>query len=87
VHDVGVPFEVLKPGMIFTIEPALTIPEERVYVRLEDTILITPTGYENLSATLPVEIEDIERLMSEEGLEEMMRRRSQPTTSSAQVRR
>jgi Xaa-Pro aminopeptidase len=73
--------------MIFTIEPALTIPEERVYVRLEDTILITPTGYENLSATLPVQIEDIERLMSEEGLGEMMRRRSQPTTSSAQVRR
>ena len=36
--------------MIFTIEPALTIPDERVYIRLEDVILITETGYENLSA-------------------------------------
>ena len=44
VHDVTAPYDVLKPGMMFTIEPALTIPEERVYVRLEDVILITPTA-------------------------------------------
>ena len=37
-----VPYDELKPGMIFTIEPAMTIPDERVYVRLEDVILITP---------------------------------------------
>jgi Xaa-Pro aminopeptidase len=53
--------------MIFTIEPALTIPEDRVYVRLEDVILITPTGYENLSAFVPSEIADIEKLMAEVG--------------------
>jgi Xaa-Pro aminopeptidase len=53
--------------MIFTIEPALTIPEDRVYVRLEDVILITPTGYENLSAFVPVEVADIEKLMAETG--------------------
>ena len=42
VHDVTAPMpDGLKPGMIFTIEPALTIPEDRVYVRLEDMILIT----------------------------------------------
>jgi Xaa-Pro aminopeptidase len=56
---------VYKPGMIFTIEPALTIPDERIYVRLEDVILITETGYENLSANLPMEIDVIERLMRE----------------------
>jgi Xaa-Pro aminopeptidase len=67
VHDVGQPAETLQPGMIFTIEPALTIPEDRVYVRLEDVILITETGYENLSAFVPVEVEDIERLMAEPG--------------------
>ncbi len=67
VHDVTVPFDELRPGMIFTIEPALTIPEERVYVRLEDMILITSTGYENLSAFVPVEVADIEKLMAETG--------------------
>ena len=66
VHDVNPPMpKGLEPGMIFTIEPALTIPEDRVYVRLEDMILITPTGYENLSAVVPVEVTDIEKLMAE----------------------
>ena len=53
--------------MIFTIEPALTIPDERVYIRLEDVILITETGYENLSGFLPMEPEAIEKLMAETG--------------------
>lgn len=69
VHDVSGPRDgTLKPGMIFTIEPALTIPEDRVYVRLEDVILITETGYENLSGFVPMDIEGIERLMAETGL-------------------
>lgn len=70
VHDVTVPFEELKPGMIFTIEPALTMPEERVYIRLEDVILITKEGYENLSAFVPMEVAEIEKLMAEPGLGE-----------------
>ena len=68
VHDVTAPFDVLQPGMVFTIEPALTIPEDRVYIRLEDVILITETGYENLSAFVPVEPDEIELLMAEDGL-------------------
>jgi Xaa-Pro aminopeptidase len=79
VHDVTAPYEVLKPGMMFTIEPALTIPEERVYVRLEDAILITADGYENMSGFLPVDPAAIERLMAEEG---MFERADQKTTSS-----
>jgi Xaa-Pro aminopeptidase len=67
VHDVTAPFDVLKPGMVFTIEPALTIPEDRVYIRTEDVILITETGYENLSREVPIEVEDIERVMAETG--------------------
>jgi Xaa-Pro aminopeptidase len=63
-HDVSVAFDgILKPGLVFTIEPALTIPDERVYVRLEDPIVITATGFENLSAGLPEEIAEIERVM------------------------
>ena len=69
VHDVNTPHgDVLVPGMVFTIEPALTIPEDRVYIRLEDVILITETGYENMSAFVPTEIEAIEKLMAETGM-------------------
>jgi Xaa-Pro aminopeptidase len=66
VHDVGGRrFDgEYRPGMIFTIEPALTIPGERVYIRLEDVILITETGYENLSADLSMEIDGIEAIMA-----------------------
>ena len=55
---------------MFTIEPAMTIPELHLGIRLEDVILITETGYENLSAFVPVEIAEIEKLMAEPGLSE-----------------
>ena len=54
--------------MIFTIEPAMQIDDEHLGLRLEDMILITETGYENLSAFVPVEIDAIEKLMAERGL-------------------
>jgi Xaa-Pro aminopeptidase len=74
VHDVTKNFSVYEPGMVFTIEPALTIPEDRVYVRLEDMILITPSGYENMSAFAPVEIDAIEKLMAEPGIAQLLRK-------------
>lgn len=67
VHDVNPPYDVLKPGMVFTIEPALTIAEDRTYIRLEDVIVMTETGYENLSAFAPSEPDAIEKLMAETG--------------------
>ena len=76
VHDVTKNFTVYQPGMVFTIEPALTIAEDRVYIRLEDMILITPTGYENLSDMAPVEIDAIEKLMAESGIAQMLRKPS-----------
>jgi Xaa-Pro aminopeptidase len=79
VHDVTAPMpDGLKPGMIFTIEPALTIPDDRVYVRLEDMILITPNGYENLSSSVPMEVADIEKLMAETGFAEKPRTTTAP---------
>ena len=68
VHDVAYPPATLEPGQVFTIEPAMQIPEEHVGIRLEDVIVITETGYENLSAGVPIEIEEIERVMAEPGL-------------------
>ena len=67
VHDVSVNFDgIYTPGMAFTIEPALTIPEERVYVRLEDPVVITATGFEHLSKSLPFDIATIEKLMKKQ---------------------
>ena len=65
VHDVRNPTPTLEPGYVFTIEPQMTMEGGELSVRLEDMILITETGYENLSAFVPVEIADIERLMAQ----------------------
>ena len=70
VHDVQLPYDELKPGMIFTIEPAMTIPDDRVYIRLEDVLLVTPDGFENLSAIAPIEPDAVEKLMAERGFAE-----------------
>jgi Xaa-Pro aminopeptidase len=68
VHDVRDPTPALEPGQVFTIEPAIQIPDEHIGMRIEDMILITETGYENLSAFVPIEIADIEKLMAKHGL-------------------
>jgi Xaa-Pro aminopeptidase len=68
VHDVGGAPKAYEPGMIFTIEPAMQIEDEHLGLRLEDMILITETGYENLSGSLPMEIDEIEKLMREPGI-------------------
>ena len=39
-HDVGQNCGPLRTGMVFTIEPALRVPEEKIYIRLEDVIII-----------------------------------------------
>jgi Xaa-Pro aminopeptidase len=75
VHDVQKNFHGYVPGMVFTIEPALTVPEDHVYVRLEDMLVITPTGYDNMSSIAPVEIDAIEKLMAEPGLAQMMNKK------------
>ena len=69
VHDVGgADSTVLEPGRVFTIEPQFRIEDEHLGIRLEDMLLITDTGYENLSAFVPIEIAPIEALMKEPGL-------------------
>jgi Xaa-Pro aminopeptidase len=67
-HDVGPHTGPLKPGMVFTIEPALRVPEEKAYVRLEDMIVITEKGRDVLSDFVPRDMASIEKVMKEEGL-------------------
>lgn len=68
VHDVGRGDGVLVAGMVFTIEPQFRIPEEQIYIRLEDMILITENGAENMSGFIPMDIPGIEAVIGEEGL-------------------
>lgn len=52
VHDsLGAP-KYLRPGMVLTVEPGIYIPEEGIGVRIEDDVLVTHTGHDNLSAVL-----------------------------------
>jgi Xaa-Pro aminopeptidase len=53
---------------VFTIEPEMRIEEDHTGIRLEDMILITENGYENLSAFVPLDVGDIEKLMAQKGL-------------------
>ena len=64
VHDVGDKEEPFKPGMILTCEPGIYIPKEDIGVRLENDILITDGGPINLMSDIPIEIEEIELIMS-----------------------
>ncbi len=65
VHDIDPYFTAYVPGMVFTIEPGIYIPEENLGVRIEDVILVTDNGYENLTAGAPRTVEAIEALMAE----------------------
>ena len=67
-HDVGQDAGPLRAGMVFTIEPALRVPEEQIYIRLEDMIVITDSKAEVLSDFVPWDLAGIEKLMAEEGI-------------------
>jgi Xaa-Pro aminopeptidase len=63
VHDPGDLNKPLEAGMVITIEPGIYIPEEKIGIRIEDTLLVTQDGAKNLSGALPREPADIEKLV------------------------
>ncbi len=64
-HDVGAINKKFEPGMVFTVEPGVYLPEEGIGVRIEDVVAITDDGYELISRTIPRAIADIEALRAE----------------------
>ena len=63
VHDVGLMHQPIALDMVFTCEPAIYIPAEKLAVRLENDILIAAEGNIDLMADIPVEADDIEKHM------------------------
>jgi Xaa-Pro aminopeptidase len=57
----------LLPGTVFAVDPQMWIPEQRLYIRVEDTVAITEDGVENLTHGAPLELADVETLMRDKG--------------------
>lgn len=69
VHDVGHYYsKPLVPGLVFSVDPQLRVPEENLYMRIEDTILVTQDGIENLTRFAPSEIDEIEKTVGGLGI-------------------
>ena len=65
VHDAGDYNLPLAPGAVFTIEPGIYIPEEKLGVRIEDILYVDPDGkLINLTANLPHTADDVEHAMA-----------------------
>jgi Xaa-Pro aminopeptidase len=64
VHDVGSTTEPMRAGEVFTIEPGLYIPAERIGIRIEDDYLVTEAGLEKLSKGIPSEPDAVEALVA-----------------------
>ena len=67
-HDFGGGTGMMRPGMVFTIEPEFRIPEEDIFIRLEDMIVITPTKADIISDFVPRSIAAVEKTIAEPGL-------------------
>ncbi|GMA61916.1 aminopeptidase P family protein [Alicyclobacillus fastidiosus] len=62
-HDVGA-YDVLRPGMVLTVEPGIYLPDESLGIRIEDNVLVTEDGYEILSKDIIRTADEIEAFMA-----------------------
>lgn len=64
-HDYGTLKKPMKANMVFTVEPGIYIPDEKMGIRLEDDVVIQKNGNPiNLMTGIPIEAEEIESLMN-----------------------
>jgi len=69
VHDVwDYRKEPLRPGVVFALDPQMWVKEDELYIRVEDTVVVTETGIENLTASVPLELDEVEALMRSDGI-------------------
>jgi Xaa-Pro aminopeptidase len=70
VHDVSPP-DRNRPfvaGVVFNVEPLLELPDKKIHMRLEDTVLVTPTGAVNMTAGVPAGLDEIYALIRQRAL-------------------
>jgi Xaa-Pro aminopeptidase len=53
----------LEPGVVLSVDPMTWVPEEELYIRCEDTVVITRNGIENFTAAAPLDLDDVEACM------------------------
>jgi Xaa-Pro aminopeptidase len=63
VHDLGTRTAPLQPGMVLTVEPGIYIEQEKMGIRIENNVVITEDGNEDLMKNIPITVEEIETLM------------------------
>lgn len=73
VHDVGAIGGAalerpLPAGVVFNVEPILALEDKKIHLRLEDTVLLTEGGAENLTAGVPAELDQLYALVRERGV-------------------
>jgi Xaa-Pro aminopeptidase len=55
----------MQSGLVFAVDPELVVPEEQIYIRVEDTVVVTDIGIENLTFSAPMEMDDVEKIMNQ----------------------
>ena len=58
----------LASGHVFSIDPQLRVPEENLYIRSEDVVVVTENGVENFTEFLPADLDAVEKLMGQDGI-------------------
>ena len=64
VHDVGDIYSPIQENMVFTIEPGIYIPDEKIGIRLENDVVVKREGLFDLMEKIPIEVEEIEEIMN-----------------------
>ena len=64
-HDYGLLYQPMEANMVFTVEPGIYIPQEGFGIRLEDDVVVQPSGEPfNLMRNIPIEADEIETIMN-----------------------
>ena len=64
VHDLMDRYAVIEPNMVYTVEPGIYIPEEKLGIRIENDVLTTNDSPKDLMKNIPIEAAEIEEIMN-----------------------